>query len=147
MDFRHKNQVISSSPEETMQIGAKIGADLDPGAIVALKGPLGSGKTVLARGIAASLGVVEQISSPTYTIICEYEGNIPFYHIDAYRLSGDEDFRLSGGEELLYGAGICVIEWADRLTLPSAAIYMSIIILEDGKRCISWEKNSEPNSF
>ena len=73
VDFRHKNNIISSSPEETMIIGSKIGADLEPGAIVALKGPLGSGKTVLSCGIAASLGIKEQITSPTYTIISEYE--------------------------------------------------------------------------
>ena len=60
--------------------------------------------------------------------------------MDAYRLSGDEDFRLCGGEELLYGNGICIIEWAERITLPFGALYISIIILEDGKRCISWEK-------
>ena len=123
-----------------MQIGVKIGTDLKPGAIVALKGPLGSGKTVLTSGIAASLGVDEPICSPTYTIISEYEGSIPFYHMDAYRLSGDEDFRLSGGEEYLFGAGICVIEWAERISLPSGALQISIIILEDGKRRISWEK-------
>ena len=140
VDFRLKDQIISSSPEETMQIGAKIGTVLNPGAIVALKGGLGSGKTILAQGIAQSLGIKEQITSPTYTIISEYEGSIPFYHMDVYRLCGDEDFHLSGGEELLYGKGICVIEWAERITLPSGTLYISIIILEDGKRCISWEK-------
>ena len=140
MDFRHKNQVISSSPEETMKIGEKIGAVLEPGAIVSLNGALGSGKTVLTRGIAAGAGVKDHIISPTYTIISEYEGTIPFYHLDVYRLLGDEDFRLTGGEELLYGGGICVIEWAERLTLPSGVLYIYIVILEDGKRSIHWEK-------
>ena len=132
---------ITSNPEETLQIGDKIGNLLKPGCIVALKGKLGAGKTVLARGIARSLGVCGEINSPTYTIINEYEAkDIPFYHIDAYRLLGDEDFLLSGGEEKLYGKGVCVIEWPERISLPEAVLTVEIAILEDGRRHIHFEE-------
>jgi len=131
-------EYISSSPEETRRLGEKIGAFLGPGSIVRLTGKMGAGKTVLAGGIARALGVAETITSPTYTIISEYEGKLPLYHMDAYRLAGDEDFRLTGGEELLYGKGVCVIEWPERLKLlPSDRVLtVEITILEDGKRKI-----------
>lgn len=130
---------ISSTPEETMVIGEKIGSALKPGDIVAIRGKLGAGKTVLARGIAASLGVQEPITSPTYTIISEYKAaSMPFYHIDAYRLCGDDDFRLAGGEEFLYGGGVSVIEWPERISIPSAAVSIQIDIMEDSKRHIQF---------
>ena len=137
MDFPPKGAYISSTPLETMHRGEKLGAILKPGSIVALRGNLGAGKTVFARGIALSLGVNEEITSPSYTIINEYEGrSMPFYHIDTYRLSGDEDFRLAGGEECLYGKGVCVVEWPERISLPVTAIYVDIEIIDGGKRRI-----------
>jgi len=133
-------ECISSSPEETRQLGEKIGALLGPGSIVRLTGKLGAGKTVLAGGIARALGVTEAVTSPTYTIISEYGGNLPLYHMDTYRLAGDEDFRLAGGEELLYGKGVCVIEWPERLKLLplDKVLTVEITILEDGKRKIRY---------
>jgi tRNA threonylcarbamoyladenosine biosynthesis protein TsaE len=138
--FPPKEEYISLSPEETALIGEKIGSTLKKGDIVALEGTLGAGKTVLARGMAHSLGVTEEITSPSYAIICEYEsGKVPFYHIDAYRLRGNDDFCLAGGEEALYGEGICVVEWPERICLPSSAINVRIKIEEDGKRVICRE--------
>ena len=131
-----KGVYISSSPEETIQLGEKIGSFLEPGTIIALKGALGAGKTVFAKGIARALGIDQEITSPSYTIISEYSGRIPLFHIDAYRLTGDEDFRLTGGEELLYGQGICIIEWSDRLTLLPSSLPVEIGIMADGKRNI-----------
>ena len=123
-----------------MFAGEQIGCLLKPGDIVGLQGELGAGKTVFARGVARSLGVKEAPNRPTFTIISEYEANtMPFYHMDAYRLSGDDDFRLAGGEELLYGSGVCLIEWAEKINLPSSAMYIKIEILEDGKRRISYK--------
>jgi tRNA threonylcarbamoyladenosine biosynthesis protein TsaE len=129
---------VSSSPEETLLFGEKIGKFLGPGSIVTLKGKLGAGKTVLAAGIARVLGITGGVTSPTYTIINEYEGKTPLYHIDTYRLAGDDDFRLTGGEELLYGKGVCIIEWPERLSLlpQDKVIAVEIIIMEDGKRKI-----------
>ena len=139
MDYPPKADYISSDPEETMQIGEEIGSRLKPGSIVALRGKLGAGKTVFARGIARSLGVQEELTSPTYTIINEYETEtMPFYHIDAYRLSGDDDFRLAGGEEKLYGNGVCVVEWPQRIKLPAFAVNVEIEIMEDGRRHIHY---------
>jgi len=135
------HEYISSSPQDTLKLGEKIGKRLHPGSIVTLKGPLGAGKTVFASGIALALGITETITSPTYTIINEYEGTVPFYHIDTYRLTGDEDFRLTGGEELLFEKGVCVIEWPERISLipHDNVISIEITIMEDGKRKIRYD--------
>jgi tRNA threonylcarbamoyladenosine biosynthesis protein TsaE len=142
-------EYLSSSPEETLLLGEEIGKSLAPGSIVTLKGQLGAGKTVFAGGIARALGITETITSPTYTIINEYGKDIPLYHIDTYRLAGDDDFILTGAEELLYGQGICIIEWPERLSLlPEDKIFaVEIIIMEDGKRKILCKsgKNGEHN--
>jgi len=134
-------EYVSSSAEETLLLGEKIGKLLGPGSIVTLKGKLGAGKTVLASGIARALEISGQITSPTYTIINEYGDKIPLYHIDTYRLAGDDDFRLAGCEELLYGKGVCIIEWPERLSiLPrNKVITVEIIIMEDGKRKILYK--------
>lgn len=140
VDFPLKGEFISSSPPETIQLGEKIGIHLKPGSIVALRGKIGAGKTVFAKGIAHALGITEEITSPTYTIISEYQGNsLNLHHMDAYRLSGEDDFRLTGGEELLYDdSGVCVIEWPERISLPETALYVDIEIMEDGKRHICY---------
>ncbi|MDR1047240.1 MAG: tRNA (adenosine(37)-N6)-threonylcarbamoyltransferase complex ATPase subunit type 1 TsaE [Treponema sp.] len=131
--------VISSSAEETIALGEKLAAVLPAGSIVALNGGLGAGKTTLVKGIARALGIEAEITSPTYTIISEYEGKIPLYHIDAYRLAGDEDFFSIGGTELLSrGDGLALIEWSERISqsLPSGSINVEIEILEGDKRRI-----------
>jgi tRNA threonylcarbamoyladenosine biosynthesis protein TsaE len=142
-DYPVEGEFVSSSPEETIGFGETIARWLKPGSIVALSGNLGAGKTLLSKGIARGLGVAEEITSPTYTIISEYEGKYPLYHIDAYRLSGDEEFAAAGAEELLYGRGICLIEWADRLSiLPGGTISVTIAIIEEGKRRICYKKGN-----
>jgi tRNA threonylcarbamoyladenosine biosynthesis protein TsaE len=120
--------LFSSSPEETAAWGERLGRSLAGGSVVALRGGLGTGKTCFTKGIARGLGVSEEVTSPTYTIISEYEGSPPLYHIDAYRLSGDEDFRALGGEELLDGGGVSVIEWSERIprSLPSGAVLVEL---------------------
>jgi tRNA threonylcarbamoyladenosine biosynthesis protein TsaE len=102
---------------------------------VALRGGLGAGKTCLVKGIARGLGVREQVTSPTYTIISEYEAykdgeKIPFYHIDAYRLRGDGDFSAMGGDEILDSGGISVIEWSENIpgSLPAGAVIIDMVI-------------------
>ena len=128
-------ECISSSPEETEGIGESLAQNLKPGAVIALTGGLGAGKTCLAKGIARGMGIVENITSPTYTIISEYQAymngqNIPLYHIDAYRLSGDEDFENTGAGEYIGANGITVIEWSDRIprSIPPGAITITIEI-------------------
>ena len=131
--------IISSSVEETKALGKNIAGMLDKGSIVAISGQLGAGKTCLTKGIAEGIGVKEEITSATYTIISEYEAILPFYHIDAYRLKGNDDFSAIGGEEIIYGEGISVIEWSDRIAafIPISAIKIDIDIIEEGKRRIS----------
>jgi tRNA threonylcarbamoyladenosine biosynthesis protein TsaE len=127
-------EVISASPEETVTLGERIGRAVRPGTVIALKGGLGAGKTCLAKGIARGLEVEETVTSPTYTIISEYRGRFPLYHIDAYRLEGDEDFENLGGMELFGGEGVTVIEWSERLpqhSLPEDFISIEIDICGD----------------
>jgi tRNA threonylcarbamoyladenosine biosynthesis protein TsaE len=130
--------ILSSSPEETIAAGERIAGLLHGGSVVALRGGLGSGKTCLTKGIARGLGITEEITSPTFTIISEYQGEFPLYHIDAYRLGGDDDFIDLGGEDLLYGQGISVIEWSERLpgTIPGDALVVEIEITGDNQRMI-----------
>jgi tRNA threonylcarbamoyladenosine biosynthesis protein TsaE len=129
-----------------MVIGEKISGRLKRGSIVALRGGLGTGKTCLTKGIARGLGILEEVTSPTYIIISEYSqasSRVPFYHIDAYRLKGDDDFEALGGNEYIYGEGISVIEWSERLPLsiPPTAVIIEISLLEDGRRRIDLKEN------
>jgi tRNA threonylcarbamoyladenosine biosynthesis protein TsaE len=121
-----------------MAAGEWLASQISKGAVVALRGGLGAGKTCLTKGIARGLGITEEITSPTYTIISEYEAPFPFYHIDAYRLAGDDDFAALGGEEFLDGGGIAVIEWSDRIlgSLPKDAVIVDIRLCSGKRRCI-----------
>ena len=88
---------------------------LNPGAVVVLEGTLGAGKTTLAQGLAAGLGVETEVTSPTFALVHEYQGRCPLFHMDLYRLSSEEEFELIGGWEYFQRGGVCLIEWADRL--------------------------------
>lgn len=107
--------VITSSPEQTWRIGETLGARLGRGDTVCLYGDLGSGKTSFSYGIALGLEVKEQyITSPTFTFVNEYQGRVPLYHIDLYRLKGAEELENIGFEEYIGSDGVAVIEWAER---------------------------------
>lgn len=117
----------------------RVGAELWPGAIVAYTGGLGAGKTAFTRGLARGLGIADPISSPTYTIVNEYEGGrLPLFHIDAYRLSGPDEFELMDSAAYLYGAGVCAVEWSERVAaaLPSDALRIDIEPIEGEARRI-----------
>ncbi|MDR0689363.1 MAG: tRNA (adenosine(37)-N6)-threonylcarbamoyltransferase complex ATPase subunit type 1 TsaE [Spirochaetaceae bacterium] len=131
-------EFISASPEATIRAGEELAELLHPGSVVALRGGLGVGKTYLTKGIARGLGINEEITSPTYTIISEYQGKLPLYHIDVYRLGGDDDFSALGGDDFLYGSGVSVIEWSELLprSLPKDAITIEITLLEGDRRLI-----------
>ena len=112
--------VISNSPEETLSLGENLARFLKKGSILAIEGPIGAGKTCLVKGIASGLGIEGNITSPSYTIISEYDASIDgedirFFHIDAYRLRNSIDFSDIGGEEIIFGDGISVIEWSERI--------------------------------
>ncbi len=132
---------VTHSAEETIQLGKKIGSLLQPGAIIAMEGNLAAGKTTITKGIAESLGIEETITSPTFTLISEYEGKMPLYHMDVYRLDSCEDFINLGVEDLMYGEGVSIIEWSERVReeLPKSTITLRLEVREDGGRDITLE--------
>ena len=108
------------------------------GDVIALFGGLAAGKTTLTKGLALSLGIEEPITSPTYTIISEYRGKLPLYHMDCYRIEGASEALAIGIDELLYGEGVCVIEWSERIQelLPDTTIKIEISLQDSGNRRI-----------
>ena len=130
----------TESAEQTLGLGEKIGSFLRPGDIIALQGTLAAGKTTITKGIARALGITEDITSPTFTLISVYEGRVPLYHMDVYRLEGSADFSDLGAEEMLYGSGVCVIEWSEKIMdeLPSRTIVIKLST-ENEKRTVTIE--------
>lgn len=130
----------TESAEQTIGLGEKIGSFLRPGDVIALQGTLAAGKTTITKGIARALGITEDITSPTFTLISVYEGRLPLYHMDVYRLEGSADFSDLGAEEMLYGSGICVIEWSEKIMdeLPSRTIVIKLST-ENEKRTVTIE--------
>jgi tRNA threonylcarbamoyladenosine biosynthesis protein TsaE len=129
------------SDTETIKFGQRIGALLSAGDVVALIGPLGSGKTWLTKGIALGLGVDPGmiITSPSFSLVNEYPAGLTLYHMDLYRLERIADILATGLEEYLYNDGVAVVEWADRLPeiLPEWCITASFDILDDQSRDIT----------
>ena len=137
------NRYRTETPDQTIRLGLEIGKKLQPGSVVALHGPLGAGKTTLAKGIARSLNIEEALTSPSFTLIAEYEGSregnpVTLYHIDLYRISHPQEIEDLGMEEILNGEGICVIEWAEKASefLPESTIRVEIVIEDKGRRQI-----------
>lgn len=118
---------ITNSPAETESMGERFSETLTEGMTVALVGELGSGKTCFVRGVARGLGVKGYVKSPSFTIINIYEGGrLPLYHIDLYRVRGEEEARNAGLEEYVYGRGVSIIEWADNV--PSVLEECGILV-------------------
>ena len=121
--------IETHDPEETFQVGRKLGMNAKPGQIYTLTGDLGVGKTVFTQGVAAGLGITEPVNSPTFTIIQEYEdGRLPFYHFDVYRIGDLEEMEEIGYDDYFFGQGICLIEWAELIEeiLPEKRIEVTI---------------------
>ena len=106
--------LVSRSEHDTRRIGERLGDLCRPGDLILLEGQLGAGKTALAQGIGRGLGVTATINSPTFTLVKEYAGRLPFYHVDLYRLDGPDEVADLGLDEYLERGGVCVVEWADR---------------------------------
>ena len=157
------NKVVfnSKSPSETIRIGKTIGSSLQAGDVVALMGELGAGKTQFIKGLAQGVGVGKSVyvSSPSFTLINEYKGEIPFYHIDLYRLEEEKEAEELGLEEYFHGEGITAIEWADRIPslLPSELLRVqihyigkqtrSIALVAKGKRYLNLLNQIQSSEF
>lgn len=135
--------IHTSSAEETIELGKKLGSKLQKGDVIALQGTLAAGKTTITKGIAEALGITENITSPTFCLISEYSGKMNLYHMDVYRLDGEEDFENLGTDDMIYGDGVCVIEWSEKImkALPKKTIKITLTPVSDGseKRIIDIE--------
>lgn len=129
---------ITHSAEETISLGYKIGQKLKKGDIIAMQGTLAAGKTTITKGIAQALEITDTITSPTFCLISEYYGKMPLYHMDVYRLDGAEDFVNLGTDDMLYGDGVSIIEWSEKIMseLPKKTIVLKITPKDDGSRII-----------
>lgn len=109
-------EYLTNTPRETEDVGAALAAGLGPGAVVAFTGDLGAGKTAFVRGMARGLGTPERVTSPTFTIVNEYEGGrLPLFHFDMYRLSSPEELFDIGWEDYLSRGGVCAVEWSENI--------------------------------
>lgn len=131
--------VITHSAEETIELGRCIGTYLQRGDVIALQGTLAAGKTTITKGIAQALGVEEAVTSPTFTLISEYGGRLHLYHMDVYRLDSTDDFLNLGVEDMLYGDGVCIIEWSEKVqtVLPQDTVIITLESQQDNSRKIT----------
>lgn len=139
-------EYISHNETETEKIGESLAARLRAGDVIAYRGGLGTGKTAFTRGLAKGLGCGGRVTSPTFTIVNEYEGSIPLFHFDMYRLGGEEELFDIGWEDYLGRGGVCAVEWSERIagSLPPETITVTVsrcpenedwrrIIIEEGE--------------
>ena len=133
--------IESFSPEETLELGRKMGRDAKPGDVYTLIGDLGVGKTVFTQGIAEGLEIEESICSPTFTIVQVYEdGRMPFYHFDVYRIGDIEEMDEIGYEDYFYGEGLCMIEWANLIEEIIPTHHKEITIEKDLEKGFDYRK-------
>lgn len=140
---------ITNNENETYELGVRIGTILDQGMVLSLNGDLGAGKTHFTKGIAFGLGVEDYITSPSFTILNEYEGRLPLHHFDVYRIEEIEEMYEIGFDEYLYGDGVCVVEWGEMVKelLPRNTVNIKIIRLDDNIREIFIEDNETLEKF
>ena len=133
------SSLVADSPEATAAAGERLGARLGPGDVVGLTGELGAGKTCFVQGLARGLGVTSTATSPTFVLVNEYRGRLPVHHVDVYRTQSLTELLDLGLEELIGGAGVTLIEWADRCEalLPARTIRVHIEGVGDEPRRIT----------
>ena len=121
-------EYLSHSPEETEHIGEMLGRRLRPGTVVAYRGGLGMGKTAFTRGLARGLGCAGRVTSPTFTIVNEYDGATPLFHFDMYRLGSSDELFDIGWEGYLTRGGVCAVEWSERVddAMPADTLWVDI---------------------
>jgi tRNA threonylcarbamoyladenosine biosynthesis protein TsaE len=136
-----RTEITSASAEETAAAGERLGQTLGPGAVVALSGELGAGKTCFVQGLMRGLGVRAEVTSPTFVLVNQYRGRVPVHHVDAYRTDTLTELLDLGLDEMWSGEGVTVIEWADKLSplLPADAVTVRIVGVGDEPREISIE--------
>ena len=136
-----KTIVETSCMEDTAKYAYEMAVNAEPGQVYALIGDLGVGKTVFTKGFAEGLGIEEPVSSPTFTILQIYEeGRLPLYHFDVYRIEEPEEMEEVGFDDYIYGEGVCLIEWANRIeeSLPEETIY--VVIEKDLEKGMDYRK-------
>src|SRR5690554_1339069 len=141
MEDRQMNHVYkfhSKSPEESHELAIQLGSRLRKGDVITLAGDLGAGKTSFTKGLAKGLGVTRNVNSPTFTIMKEYEGRLPFYHMDAYRI--EDEFEDLGLDEYFHGDGVSVVEWPSMIEeqLPEHRLAIQIDYLGERERTFSF---------
>ena len=131
-------EIITHSKEETVKFAEEYGKTLKKGDVVLLKGEMGAGKTVFTKGVALSLGIKSEVTSPTYAYLNDYDGKL--FHYDCYRLSSGEDAEALGLTEYFYSDGICVIEWSENIddVLPENAKVVKIEKIDENTRKITY---------
>ena len=137
-------EYISNSAQETEALGERLAARLRPGDVIAYTGDLGAGKTAFTRGLARGLGVADRVTSPTFTIVNEYEGGrLPLFHFDLYRMDSPEELFDIGWEDYLARGGVCAVEWSEQVAdaLPEDAVTVTLARHpdHDGWRIITME--------
>jgi tRNA threonylcarbamoyladenosine biosynthesis protein TsaE len=134
-------KIITHSERETLSLAEELGRKAGRGAVFALIGELGTGKTIVVKGLAKGLGITEEITSPTFTLMEIYEGPVPLYHFDLYRIERNEELDQLFFEEYWEDNGVSVIEWADRAhgRLPTERVTITIEYLDDTSRSITIE--------
>ncbi len=150
----NSGKIVLTSLAQTGRFGRLLGALCVPGDVIALGGDLGAGKTALTQAIAAGAGVdpAEYVNSPSFALLHEYHGRIPFYHMDFYRLHGADDVVALGLDEYLYRSGIAVVEWYERAesVFPGSTLFVDLDIVDAGRRfahlrsdALSWQQRIE----
>jgi len=138
--------IVTKKASDTIRLGKRFASHLASGDVVALVGELGSGKTTFTKGVAEGLGVKDskRVNSPSFVIVKEYEGALPLYHFDLYRLKGKSALETTGYEEYFWGDGVCVIEWADKITdlLPEGHMRVEISFGKNEERAIKFVPKS-----
>ncbi|MBQ1793230.1 MAG: tRNA (adenosine(37)-N6)-threonylcarbamoyltransferase complex ATPase subunit type 1 TsaE [Peptostreptococcaceae bacterium] len=138
-------KIYLENEEKTREIGSKLGELLTPKSVICLIGDLGAGKTTMTQSLARALGVDDYITSPTFTIVNEYEGKMPLYHFDVYRIGSSEEMYDIGFDEYIDGEGVCIIEWANLIEdiLPDEYLYIEMNYKETGREMILTPKGEK----
>ena len=138
-------KIYLENEEKTREIGSKLGELLTPKSVICLIGDLGAGKTTMTQSLARALGVDDYITSPTFTIVNEYEGKMPLYHFDVYRIGSSEEMYDIGFDEYIDGDGVCIIEWANLIKdiLPDEYLYIEMNYKETGREMILTPKGEK----